>query len=98
MHHGNNISMRCIFVYLFTCYLHNLMPLVEYVEKNQKEIKGSPKHPLINLLIYLLYYYYFLLPILGFRHIVDAPLSSLTRSANAEHVPLHSWNISRYHQ
>jgi hypothetical protein len=28
------------------------MPLVEYVEKNQKEIKGSPKHPLINLLIY----------------------------------------------
>jgi hypothetical protein len=24
------------------------MPLVEYVEKNQKEIKGSPKHPLIN--------------------------------------------------
>jgi hypothetical protein len=28
--------------------LHKLMPLVEYVEKNQKEIKGSPKHPLIN--------------------------------------------------
>jgi hypothetical protein len=43
------------------------MPLVEYVEKNQKEIKGSPKHPLINLLIYL-FYYFFLLPILGFTN------------------------------
>jgi hypothetical protein len=45
-------------MYLFTCYLHNLMPLVKYVEK----IKGSLKHPLINLLVY---YYFFLLPIFG---------------------------------
>jgi hypothetical protein len=33
-----------------------------------------------------------------FSKIVDAPLSALIRSANAEHAPLHSWNISRYHQ
>jgi hypothetical protein len=40
--------MKYTFMYLFTCYLHNLMPLVKYVEK----IKGSLKHPLINLLVY----------------------------------------------
>jgi hypothetical protein len=40
--------MGCTFMYLFICYLHSLMLLVEYVEK----IKGSSKHPLINLLIY----------------------------------------------
>jgi hypothetical protein len=50
------------FVYLFICYLHNLMPLVEYAKKNKKEFKESPKHPLINLFIYL----FFLIPILGF--------------------------------
>jgi hypothetical protein len=52
--------MRCTFLYLFTCYLHNLMQLVEYVEKNQKEIKGSPKHPLINFtyLFILLFFSY----------------------------------------
>jgi hypothetical protein len=46
--------MRCTFLYLFICYLHNLMPLVEYVEINKKEIKGSPKHPLIFLSIYFI--------------------------------------------
>jgi hypothetical protein len=36
------------------------MQLVEYVEKNQKEIKGSPKHPLINFtyLFILLFFSY----------------------------------------
>jgi hypothetical protein len=36
------------------------MQLVEYVEKNQKEIKGSPKHPLINFtyLFILLFFFY----------------------------------------
>jgi hypothetical protein len=34
------------------------MSLVEYVEKNKKKIKGSPKHPLMNLLIYLFYYFF----------------------------------------
>jgi hypothetical protein len=41
------------------------MPLVEYVEINKKEIKGSPKHPLINIFIYLSYYLS-LIQILGF--------------------------------
>jgi hypothetical protein len=54
MHHRNYISMRCTFLYLFICYLHNLMPLVEYVEINKKEIKGSPKHPLIYLSIHFI--------------------------------------------
>jgi hypothetical protein len=40
------------------------MQLVEYVEKNQKEIKGSPKHPLINF-TYLFILLFFFLPILG---------------------------------
>jgi hypothetical protein len=43
--------------------LHNLMPLVEYAKKKKKEIKESPKHPLINLFIYLFIYYFFLIPI-----------------------------------
>jgi hypothetical protein len=33
------------------------MPLVEYVEKNPKEIKGSPKHPLIYLSIHFIIYF-----------------------------------------
>jgi hypothetical protein len=43
-----------LFLCLFICYLHNLMPLVEYAKKKKKEIKESPKHPLINLLIYFI--------------------------------------------
>jgi hypothetical protein len=57
--------MRCTFLYLFICYLYNLMSLVEYVKKNKKEIKGSPKHPLIYLSIYFIIII-FLIPILGF--------------------------------
>jgi hypothetical protein len=42
------------------------MSLVEYVKKNKKkEIKGSPKHPLICLSIYFIIII-FLIPILGF--------------------------------
>jgi hypothetical protein len=67
MHHRNNISMRCTFLSLFICYLHNLMPLVEYVKKNKKEIKGSPKHPLIYLSIHFIIII-FLIPILGFTN------------------------------
>jgi hypothetical protein len=54
-------NTRCItytFIYLFICYLHNLMPLVEYA-KREKEFKESPKHPLIDLFIYSFYYYYY---------------------------------------
>jgi hypothetical protein len=42
------------------------MPLAEYVEKNKKEIKGSPKHPLIYLSIHFIITIIFLIPILGF--------------------------------
>jgi hypothetical protein len=43
------------------------MSLVEYVKKNKKEIKGSPKHPLIYLSIYFIIII-FLIPILGFTN------------------------------
>jgi hypothetical protein len=45
-------------IYLFICYLHNLMPLVEYTKRNKKEFKESPKHPHINLLIYFIFFSY----------------------------------------
>jgi hypothetical protein len=41
-----------------------IMPLVEYVEKNKKKIKGSPT-PTYKF-TYLFILFYFLLPILGF--------------------------------
>jgi hypothetical protein len=41
------------------------MPLVEYVEKNKKEIKGSPKHSLIYLSIHFIIIIIFLIPIFG---------------------------------
>jgi hypothetical protein len=47
------------------------MQLVEYVEKNQKEIKGSPKHPLINF-TYLFILLFFFLPILGLYRSVQS--------------------------
>jgi amino acid permease len=40
------------------------MPLVEYAKKNKKEFKESPKHPLINIFIYL--FIFILIPFLGF--------------------------------
>jgi hypothetical protein len=66
--------MRCTVPYLFICYLHNVMPLVEYVEKNKKKIKGSQKHPLINLLIY------FFLPILSFTKYFLKIIKTTTRA------------------
>jgi hypothetical protein len=48
--------MKFIFIYLFICYLHNLMSLVEYVKRNKKKFKESPKHPVINLFIYSFLY------------------------------------------
>jgi hypothetical protein len=49
-----------LFIYLFVCYLHNLMPLVEYAKRNKKEFEESLKHPLINLFICSFYYFFFL--------------------------------------
>jgi hypothetical protein len=42
------------------------MTLVEYA-KREKEFKESPKHPIIDLFIYL--FYDFFLPILGLTYI-----------------------------
>jgi hypothetical protein len=44
---------------LFVCYLHNLMPLVEYAKRNKKEFEESLKYPLINLFIYSFYYIFY---------------------------------------
>jgi hypothetical protein len=50
--------MRCIFLYLFICYLTTLIPLIEYTQRKENQIisKGSiiPKHPLINIFIYFI--------------------------------------------
>jgi hypothetical protein len=32
-----NLSMKCIFQYLFICYLSNLIPLFEYAKRKQKK-------------------------------------------------------------
>jgi hypothetical protein len=42
------------------------MPLVEYVEKNKKKIKGSPTPTYKYTYLFILYF--FLLPILGFTN------------------------------
>jgi hypothetical protein len=49
--------MGCTFIYLFVCYLHKLMPLVEYDGK-EKENQGIPKTPTYNFFVFR--------PILGF--------------------------------
>jgi hypothetical protein len=37
MHHKNNISMRCIFLYLFICYLTNITLLIEYAQRKENQ-------------------------------------------------------------
>jgi hypothetical protein len=49
--------MGCTFIYLFICYLHKLMPLVDYDGK-EKKVKESQKHALIIFFVFR--------PILGF--------------------------------
>jgi hypothetical protein len=50
-------DMECTFLYLFICYLTNIISLIEYAQGKENKIisKGSiiPKHPLINIFIYL---------------------------------------------
>jgi hypothetical protein len=62
------------------------MPLVEYVETNKKKIKGSPKHPPINLLIYS----FFFLPILGFTSTLRPAQLPTYSSCTAHLPPFHS--------
>jgi hypothetical protein len=45
---------------LFVCYLHNLMPLVEYAKKKNQ---GIHKTPIYNFIYFIIF---FLIPILGF--------------------------------
>jgi hypothetical protein len=55
------------FIYLFICYLHNLMPLVEYAKENKNIQEISPKCSLINLFcLFILLLIFFLILILGF--------------------------------
>jgi hypothetical protein len=68
MHHNKIISMRCTFLYLFICYLTNIISLIEYaqIKENQMIPKGSiiPRHYII-IFIYLYHYYFFLIQIFG---------------------------------
>jgi hypothetical protein len=62
MQKHKDFSMRCIFLYLFICYLTNIIPLIEYAQRKENQIifKGSiiPKHPLINIFIYFIIFPY----------------------------------------
>jgi hypothetical protein len=64
--------MECTFLYLFVCYLTNIISLIEYAQGKENQIisKGSiiPKHPLVNIYIYLFYYFFFPIQILGFTN------------------------------
>jgi hypothetical protein len=33
-----NLSMRCIFLYLFICYLTTLIPLIKYAQRKRNQI------------------------------------------------------------
>jgi hypothetical protein len=56
MYHKNNKgSMGCTFLYLFICYLYNLMPLVGYAKRNKKEFKEFPKTPTYLFIYSFLY-------------------------------------------
>jgi hypothetical protein len=59
-------------IYLFICYLHNLMPLVEYAKEN-KNIQGiPPKCSLINLfcLFILLFFSYTNFRLYRYAHVI----------------------------
>jgi hypothetical protein len=51
------LSNWCLFIYLFICYLHNLMPLVEYAKKKNSI---NPQNILfeIYLFIYVIIIFY----------------------------------------
>jgi hypothetical protein len=55
-----NLIMRCIFLFLFICYLTNLIPFIEYAKRKENQIifKGFiiPK-TLTYKYIYLFYYF-----------------------------------------
>jgi hypothetical protein len=52
-----NFSMRCIFLYLFICYLTTLIPLIEYAQrKGDQEILKTLAYKFIYLFILLFLY------------------------------------------
>jgi hypothetical protein len=38
MHNYKNLSMRCIFIYLFICYLATLIPIIEFAQREGNQI------------------------------------------------------------
>jgi hypothetical protein len=53
--------MRCIFLYLFICYLTTLIPLIEYAQREGKHII-----PWTFFIYEILFHYFSLIQILGF--------------------------------
>jgi hypothetical protein len=62
MHKYKNLSMRCIFPYLFICYLATLIPIIEFAQREGNQI--NPK-----TLLYKYMYLFILLfsPYTNFR-------------------------------
>jgi hypothetical protein len=60
--------MRCIFLYLFICYLTNIIPLFEYAQIEEIQIisKGSINSQNTKIIIFIYLYHFFLIQILGF--------------------------------
>jgi hypothetical protein len=50
--------MKCIFMYLFICYLSVLLSLSEYAQSKGNQILSQ--NTFINTCIYLFYYFYFI--------------------------------------
>jgi hypothetical protein len=62
MHHNKITNMRYTFLYLFICYLTNIIPSIEYAQMKENQIIS--KAFFINACTYLFYYFY-LIQILG---------------------------------
>jgi hypothetical protein len=62
MHHNKITNMRYTFLYLFICYLTNIIPSIEYAQIKKNQIIS--KEFSINACTYLFYYFY-LIQILG---------------------------------
>jgi hypothetical protein len=66
--------MMCIFLYLFICYVTNIIPLIKFAQRRENQLtpKGSiiPRYPLIN--IFFSYTYFWAL------HSPDSPVHPQT--------------------
>jgi hypothetical protein len=61
MPHNKVISMRCIFLYLFICYLTNIIPLIEYAQLKENQIisKGSINSQNTKIIIFIYLYHFY---------------------------------------